>query len=129
MLVTPDATPFADLSLLLLRFMVALVFGTSGYYHLKSPSQRAQSLGLTVGFTLFLGAAELAGGVGLALGILTRWAALGLMLVALGAIYMKAVKWRTGFWGEKSPGWHYDLMFVAMNLVIMATAGGQFVLW
>jgi putative oxidoreductase len=129
MLVIPETTRFSDWSLLFMRLVVALVFGTSGFFHLRSPAQRAQSLGMTVGFTVFLGASELAASAGLALGVLTRWAALGLILVALGAIYMKAVKWQTGFWGEKSPGWHYDLMFVAMNLVIMATAGGQFVLW
>jgi len=34
----------------------------------------------------------------------------------------------TGFWGEKASGWHYDLMFVAMNLVIATTNGGSLVL-
>jgi putative oxidoreductase len=41
---------------------------------------------------------------------------------------MKAVKWHTGFWGEKSSGWHYDLLFIAMNLVILCTGGGRFAL-
>jgi len=118
----------ADASLLFLRVVVAVVFGTSGYYHLKSPRQRAQSLGLSVGFTIFLGATELAAGLGLTAGVLTQWAALGLILVSLGAIYMKIAKWHTGFWGEKSSGWHYDLLFIAMNLVILCTGGGRFAL-
>lgn len=33
-----------------------------------------------------------------------------------------------GFWGEKSYGWHYDLAFVVMNLVILFTGGGRWVL-
>ena len=128
MLTIPGATQYADWSLLILRLVVALVFGTSGFNHLKSPRQRAESLGMSVGFTLFLGAAELAAAIGLALGVLTQWAAAGLVLVMLGAIYLKVVKWKTGFWGEKSMGWHYDLLFIAMSLVILCTGGGRLAL-
>jgi hypothetical protein len=41
---------------------------------------------------------------------------------------MKAFRWKTGFWGEKASGWHYDLLFVFMNLTILTTGGGRFVL-
>jgi len=120
----PGAMLYSDWSLFLLRLMVAIVFGSSGFNDLKSPRQRAESLGMSVGFTVFLGIAELAGAMGLVAGVLTQWAALGLILVMLGAIYMKVARWKTGFWGEKSMGWHYDLLFVAMNLVICARAEG-----
>jgi putative oxidoreductase len=36
--------------------------------------------------------------------------------------------WHTGFWGEKAGGWHYDLMFVLMNLLILFTDGGAYTL-
>ena len=124
----PGAMLYSDWSLFLLRLMVAVVFGSSGFNDLKSPRERAQSLGMSVGFTVFLGVAELAGAMGLVAGVLTQWAALGLILVMLGAICMKVAKWKTGFWGEKSMGWHYDLMFVAMNLVILCTGGGRIAL-
>ncbi|HEX3893771.1 MAG TPA: DoxX family protein [Terracidiphilus sp.] len=117
-----------DISLLLLRLTVALVFGTSGFSHLKSPQQRAESLGLSVPFTVFLGAVEVAGALGLAFGVLTQWAALGLILIMFGAVYMKVVKWKTGFWGEKSSGWHYDVLFIVMNLTILTTGGGHIAL-
>lgn len=68
----PGATHFADWSLFLLRFMVALVFGTSGFSHLKSPKQRAESIGMSIGFTVFVGIAEVAGALGLAFGVLTQ---------------------------------------------------------
>jgi putative oxidoreductase len=125
MLAIPALAQYNDWSLLLLRVVVAMVFGTSGYSHLKSPRERAESLGLPVPFTVFLGAAELAGAIALVVGFLTQRAALGLILVMLGAIYMKVAKWHTGFWGEKSMGWHYDLLFIAMNLVILTTGGGR----
>lgn len=125
----PGATHYADWSLLLLRLVVALVFGTSGFSHLKAPQQRAQSIGMNVGFTIFLGLAEVAGALGLACGVLTQWAALGLILIMGGAIYKKVVEWKTGFWGDKASGWHYDLLFVVMNLVIVCTGGGRIALF
>ena len=120
----PIAMQYTDWSLFFLRIVVALVFGASGYGHLKSPRERAKSIGMSVPFTIFIGAAELAGAIALATGILVQWAAFGLTLVMLGAIYKKIAEWHTGFWGEKSMGWHYDVLFIAMNLVILTTGGG-----
>ncbi len=120
---------FTDLSLLLMRLMVAAVFATSGWTDITNPKARAKSIGLTPAFTTFLGAAELAGAVGVAFGALIQLAAIGLILVMLGAIQKKIFVWHTGFWGEKASGWHYDLMLVLMNLVIACTDGGTYVLW
>jgi putative oxidoreductase len=125
----PQLAQFTDLSLLLLRLMVAAVFMTSGWADVKDPNGRAKSIGMTPAFTIFLGVAELAGGLGVALGVLTQIAALGLILLMLGAIQRKIFVWHTGFWGEKASGWHYDLMLVLMNLVIACTNGGKYVLW
>jgi len=72
--------------------------------------------------------AEVAGGLGVAAGVLPQIAAFGLILVMLGAIQKKIFVWHTGFWGEKSSGWHYDLIFVLMNLLIAFTDGGSYVL-
>lgn len=124
----PALSRFTDLGILLLRLMVGLVFVTSGYSHLKDPEGRAKSIGMSKGFTVFLGAGEVAGGLGVAAGVLPQIAALGLILIMLGAIQKKMFVWHTGFWGEKSSGWHYDLMFVLMNLLIMFTDGGRYVL-
>lgn len=125
----PQLARFTDLSLLLLRLMVAAVFISSGLKHLKDPEGRARSIGMSKGLAVFLGAAEVAGGLGVAAGVLTQPAAIGLILIMLGAIQKKIFVWHTGFWGEKGYGWHYDLMFVVMNLVIACTGGGRYVLW
>ncbi|HEX8139157.1 MAG TPA: hypothetical protein VF544_16455 [Pyrinomonadaceae bacterium] len=55
----PQLAQFTDLSLLLLRLMVAAIFVTSGWSHLRDPKGRAQSIGMSPAFTMFLGAAEL----------------------------------------------------------------------
>lgn len=117
---------FTDASLLLLRLMVGIVFITSGWSHLSNPSQRSKDIGMSKGFTAFLGAAELAGGLGVTFGILTQLAAIGLILVMLGAMQKKVFVWRTGFWGPSGTnGWSYETMLIMMNLVILTTGGGN----
>jgi putative oxidoreductase len=124
----PELARLTDLGILLLRLMVGLVFISSGYSHLKDPAARAKSIGMNKGFTIFLGVGEVAGALGVTFGVLTQLAALGLILIMLGAIEKKMFVWHTGFWGEKASGWHYDLMLVLMNLVIAFTNGGAYVL-
>jgi putative oxidoreductase len=125
--VFPALLRFSDVGLLLLRLMVAAVFFTSGLNHLKDPAERSKSIGASRGFTVFLGTAEVLGSAGLALGVLTQLAAIGLILIMLGAIQKKIFVWKTGFWGGRAYGWHYDLMLVVMNLVILLTGGGKLV--
>jgi putative oxidoreductase len=124
----PWLLQFSDAALLFLRLVVGLVFITSGWRHARDPVTRAKSIGMSPGFTRLLGIAELAGGMGVALGVLTQIAALGLILIMLGAIQRKIFVWKTGFWGKATDGWHYDLLFVAMCLVIATTGGGRYIL-
>jgi putative oxidoreductase len=119
---------FSDAALLFMRILVGWVFLWSGWSHAKDPVTRGKSIGMSPGFTRFLGIAELAGGLGVAFGVLPQLAALGLILIMLGAIQKKVFVWHTGFWGKSSDGWHYDLLFIAMCLVIATTGGGRFVL-
>lgn len=124
----PQLARFTDLGLLLLRLMVGLVFVDSGYNHLKDPEARSKSIELPKSITIFLGIAEVAGGLGVAAGVLTQLAAAGLILIMLGAIQKKIFAWHISFWGEKTYGWHYELMFIVMNLVVLFTNGGAYVL-
>jgi putative oxidoreductase len=128
MLQIPELSRFSDLALLFMRLLVGWVFIWSGYSHAKDPVTRGKSIGQSPGFTRFLGLAEMAGGLGVALGVFPQLAAIGLILVMLGAVQKKIFVWHTGFWGKSSDGWHYDLLFVVMCLVIAATGGGRYVL-
>jgi len=124
----PWLLQFSDLALLLMRLLVGWIFIWSGASHARDPVSRGKSIGMSPGFTRFLGLAELAGGLGVAIGVLPQLAALGLMIVLLGAIQRKIAVWRTGFWGKHgTDGWHYDLMLIMMLLVIATTAGGRWV--
>lgn len=53
----PQLSHFTDLGILLLRLMVALIFGTSGYSHVTKAEERAK---MSKAFTIFLGFAEMA---------------------------------------------------------------------
>jgi len=124
----PQLARFTDLGLLLVRLMVGIVFVTSGWSHISKSEERSKSIGMSKGLTIFVGAVELLGGLGVTFGVLTQLAAICLIIIMLGAIQKKIFAWHTGFWGEKASGWHYDLIFVVMNLVILFTGGGRYVL-
>ena len=124
----PQLLPFSDVALLCLRLLIGIVFFWSGLQHARDPVGRAASIGLSPGVTRMLGLVEMAGALGVALGVFTQVAALALMAVMLGAIQKKLFVWHTGFWGEKTYGWHYDLLFFVANLVILTTGGGRLVL-
>jgi putative oxidoreductase len=122
----PQLARFTDVALLLLRLMVGLVFVSSGWKDLKHPAGRSKDIGMSKGFTIFLGVAEFAGSLGLIFGVFAQLAAIGLILLMLGAIQKKAFVWHTGFWGKSGTnGWSYDTMLVVMNLVVVATNGGN----
>lgn len=124
----PQLARFTDFSLLLMRLMVGVIFLTSGWNDVRNPETRSKSIGMSKGFTIFLGLAEMAGSLGVMAGVFTQLAGIGLILVMLGAIQRKIFVWHTGFWGKEGYGWHYDLMLVAMSLVIVCTDGGRYVL-
>lgn len=124
----PQLFRFTDLGLLLLRLMIGIVFLSSGWSHVTKSAERSKSIGMSKGFTMFLGLGEIAGSLGIVFGVLQQLAAIGLILIMLGAIYKKIFAWHTGFWGEKASGWHYDLTFVIMCLVVLFTDGGRYVL-
>ncbi len=120
---------FTDFALLFLRLMVGIVFITSGYRHLNDPAGRSKEIEMSKSFTVFLGAAELAGGLGVISGVFAQLAAMGLILVMLGAIQKKIFSWHTGFWGKSGTnGWSYETMLIVMNLVIVTTGGGNLAL-
>jgi putative oxidoreductase len=126
----PFLLQYADVALLLMRLLVGLVFVISGWSHVKDPVTRGKSIELSPGLTRFIGLAELAGGAGVAFGVLPQLAAAGLILIMLGAIQKKVVSWKTGIWGKHgTDGWHYELLFIAMCLVIITTGGGRLVLY
>ena len=115
-------------ALLLLRFLVMLVFVWSGWGHAKDPEESGKDIGFSAAFARLLGVVELLAGLGVGFGVLARLSALGLMIIMLGAIHRKIFVWKISFWNEKPAGWHYDLIFFAINLLMFASGGGAWTL-
>jgi len=121
-------TQLTDYGLLFLRIMVGATYINSGYRDLKDPDARSKSIEMSKGFIIFLAVAEIAGGAGVILGVLQQLAAIGWVLIMLGAIQKKIFVWKTGFWGNDGFGWSYELTLISMLLIILFTDGGKFVL-
>lgn len=124
----PFLANLTDVAILLLRLMVGLIFFTSGWAHATKSEERSKSIEMGRGFTIVLGIVECAGALGVVFGVLTQWAAIGLILVMLGAMQKKIVKWKISFWGKGTDGWSYEVIMILMNFVIATTAGGRFTL-
>lgn len=124
----PELAGLTNVALFLLRLMIAAVFGTSGWSHMTDPKGRAESIGMSPSFTLVLGIVEVVGALSLILGVFPQIGAILLVGVMLGAIQKKVFVWKTGFWGDQSQGWYYDLLYLACNLVILTTGGGAIAL-
>lgn len=127
-MVLPELINYTDWALLLLRIITGIVFLSSGWSHFTKPAERSKSIGMSKMFTLYLGLGELVGALGIIFGIFTQIAALILIIVMLGAIGKKIFVWKTGFYAEKGYGWHYDVIFLAANLVFLTSGGGSLVL-
>ncbi len=125
----PQLLRYQNIGILLLRLMAGVIFISSGWSHVKHPAEKSKSIGITKGFTSFLEVAEIAGSLGIIFGVLSQIAALGLIVLMLGAIQKKIATWHSGFWGKDGYGWHYDLMMIVMCLVIVFTNGGKYILF
>ncbi len=120
---------FLDYALVFLRIMVGLVFASSGLKHVKDPETRSKDIGLPKNVTLFLGCAELLGGIAVIIGFLVQLACIGLLLIMAGALQKKLFVWKTGFWGKDGLGWNYDLICASMLIVILCADGGRFTIF
>ncbi len=121
----PALLDYSDVALLLLRIWIALVFAWSGWSHVTKPRERAESVGLTPAATLVLGVVELVAPSLLVIGLWEQAAAAALVVIMLGAITKKALVWKTGLWGDESPGWYYEVLYLVSCLVILTTGGGS----
>jgi putative oxidoreductase len=119
--------------LLLLRLVIGLTMAGHGLQKLfgwfDGPGARGtEEMFRKLGFpaaaavALVAGTAEAAGGLLLALGLLTPLAALCISVVMLNAI--GSVHWKNGFWASKG-GYEFNLALLAGSVAIVATGPGR----
>lgn len=105
-------------SLFFLRLAVAVIFIFHAVPKLKNPKAMASSMGWSSGQVLGLGIVEFVSALSIVGGVGTRFSALALMVIMLGAIYHKMKKWNVPFSSQSSTGWEFDLILFAANLTI-----------
>ena len=119
-------TRFQNLSLLILRIIIATIFYVAAYFKFPfwstAPEGSSQFMLFT---TRLLSIAEPLGATAILLGFLTRWAATGLIIILLGAIYISQFIYGLGFVTPTSAGWNFALMVLGGCLVLAAFGPGK----
>jgi putative oxidoreductase len=72
------------------EIIVGVLFGLIGLMKLmgmKGPKKMFEQLGVPIGLMYFIGAAEIAGAIGLQFESLKLWASIGLFILLMGAIF------------------------------------------
>jgi len=119
-------TQYQNASLLILRIITAAIFYVAAYF--KFPFWSSAPEGIS-GFMLFttrlLSIAEPLGATAILFGFLTRWAAVGLIIILAGAIYVSKFVYGIGFVTPTSAGWNFPLAVLAGCLILAAFGAGN----
>jgi len=114
-------TSSAALALRIAVGAVFLVHGLQKQMFWKAQPSAQLPLGM-IKVLRFLSIVEPLGGVAMLAGFLTRPAAIGLSIIMLGAINLKARQMKKGFTGDG--GWEFDFMILAANVALLLLGAG-----
>jgi len=113
-------------SLLILRIVTAAIFYVAGYYKFPFWSGAPEGISSFMLFTTkLLSIAEPLGATAVLFGFLTRWAAIGLIIIMIGAIYVSQFVYGIGFVTPTSAGWNFPLAVLAGCLILAAFGAGK----
>ncbi len=112
-----------DVVLLLLRVAVGAVFLGHGF--LKRGLWKSKEKQPQGGLFKLLSVCEPLGGLALVLGFLTPWAALGLGIIMLGALYHNIFVWKKPFSAVPS-GWEFDAVLLAVLVGLLSLGAGAY---
>ena len=119
-------TKTQDTALVLLRLVVAAVFlyaGSAKWSFWSAPPDGMSVVLLNV--MKFLSIVEPLGSLALVLGVLTRWAAAGLSIIMVGAIFFARLTLQAGlFTTPQGTGVDYNLLILASCIALIAFGAG-----
>ncbi|HKZ66830.1 MAG TPA: DoxX family protein [Chitinophagaceae bacterium] len=119
-------TTWQNTSLLILRIVIAAIFYVAAYYKFPFWSGAPEGISSFMLFTTkLLSIAEPLGATALLIGYLTRWAAIGLIIIMIGAIYVSQFVYGIGFVTPTSAGWNFPLMVLTGCLILAAFGAGK----
>ncbi len=119
-----------DVALLILRLALGTIFLVHGLPKrgLWSAKPSAQLPAGMLRNLRILSIAEPAGALGVLFGFLTQPAALGLVIVMLGAIQFLRTKAHRKFTEQNSPGWEFEFLLLVIALALAIMGGGKYAL-
>ncbi len=120
---------YSDWGLLALRLALGAVFLYHGSQKWGLWSAAPEGMdSSTLMLMKFLSVVEPLGGLALVLGVLTQWAALGLAIIMVGAIYFKMNVMGVGFAEQQGTGWEFDLVILAGLIMLWLRGAGTYAL-
>ena len=119
-------TTYQETALVFLRVIVAAIFLYSAYAKLPfwSKAPEGMSTGM-LNLVKFLSIVEPLGAIAVLFGFLTRWAAAGLAIIMVGAIYVLQFTMKIGFATPTGSGWNFPLEMLAACIVLLAFGPGR----
>ena len=119
-------TSYQNASLLILRIVTAAIFYVAGYNKFPFWSSAPEGMSAFLLFTTrLLSIAEPLGATAVLFGYLTRWAAVGLIIIMTGAIFILQFVYGIGFVTPTSAGWNFPLAMLAGCLILTAFGAGK----
>ncbi len=119
-------TKYQNAVLLILRIITAAIFYVAAYFKFPFWSHAPEGMSTFLLFTTrLLSIAEPLGATAVLFGFLTRLAAIGLIIILLGAIYVSQSVYGIGFVTPTSPGWNFPLAVLAGCLILTAFGAGK----
>ncbi len=120
----------SDVALLILRIALGIIFllhglPKRGLWSAKPSNQLPAGMLRNL---RILSIAEPAGALGVLFGFLTQLAALGLVIVMLGAIQFLRTKVHRKFTEQNSPGWEFEFLLLVIALALAILGGGKYAL-
>jgi putative oxidoreductase len=126
----PALADFAEWGVLAIRVVIGIIFIVHGWPKITGGKNMAEAMTgspnptMAAIFTI-QGLVEVAGGLLIALGIITQIAAIPLAIIMLGAIYLKMTRFNTGFYSQSTTGWEFDLLILAGLLLLFLAGPGE----
>ena len=117
---------YQNASLLILRIITAAIFYVAAYHKLPFWSGAPPGMSSFLLFsTRLLSIVEPLGATAILFGFLTRWAAAGLIIILIAAIYVSITVYGIGFVMPTYPGWNFPLAMIAGCLILASFGAGR----
>lgn len=113
-------------ALLILRIITAAIFFVAAYFKIPFWSTAPEGISSFLLFTTrFLSIAEPLGAIAVLIGFLTRWAAVGQIIILIGAIFVTQFVYGIGFVTATAPGWEMPLSVLGGSIILAAFGPGN----